>query len=84
MPKLSDTEIVRLRQHGVSVDYLQGWREIGYEFSPEEIIRLRNHGVPVEYAKQSNPPGRKLLDASTLIDTRNRGLSAETIRKLRE
>ena len=84
MPKLSDTEIVRLRQHGVSVDYLQGWKEIGYEFSPEEIIRLRNHGVPVEYAKQSNPPGRKLLDAATLIDTRNRGLSAETVRKLRE
>ena len=84
MPKLSNTEIVRLRQHGVPVDYLRGWREIGYEFSAEEIIHLRNHGVPIDYAKQANPPGRKLLDPATLIDARNRGLSAETVRKLRE
>jgi len=84
MPKLSDAEIVRLRQNGVSVDYLQGWKEIGYEFSTEEIIRLRNHGVQTDYARQANPPGRKLLDAAALIDARNRGLSAETLRKLRE
>jgi hypothetical protein len=84
MPKLSNTEIVRLRQHGVPVDYLRGLREIGYEFSAEEIIHLRNHGVPIDYAKQANPPGRKLLDPATLIDARNRGLSAETVRKLRE
>ena len=84
MPKLSNTEIVRLRQYGVPVDYLRGWREIGYEFSAEEIIHLRNHGVPIDYAKQANPPGRKLLDPATLIDARNRGLSAETVRKLRE
>ena len=84
MPKLSSTEIVRLRQYGVPVDYLQGLRDIGYEFSAEEIIHLRNHGVPIDYAKQANPPGRKLLDPATLIDARNRGLSAETVRKLRE
>ena len=84
MPKLSNAEVIRLRQHGVSVDYLQGWKEIGYEFSAEEIIQLRQHGVPVDYAKQANPPGRKLLDPATLIESRNRGLSAETVRKLRE
>ena len=84
MPKLSDAEIVQLRQHGVPVDYLRGWKEIGYEFSAEEIIRLRQHGVPVDYAKQANPDGRKLLDPATLIEARNRGLSAETVRRLRE
>jgi len=84
MPKLSDAEIVRLRQNGVSLDYLQGWKEIGYEFTTEEIVRLRNHGVQPDYARQANPPGRKLLDAAALIDARNRGLSAETLRKLRE
>ena len=68
----------------VCLDYLQGLRDIGYEFSAEEIIHLRNHGVPIDYAKQANPPGRKLLDPATLIDARNRGLSAETVRKLRE
>lgn len=84
MPKLSNAEVIRLRQHGVPVDYLQGWKEIGYELSAEEIIRLRQHGVPVDYAKQANPPGRNPLDPATLIEARNRGLSAETVRKLRE
>jgi hypothetical protein len=84
MPKLSNSEVVLLRQHGVPVDYLQGWKEIGYEFSAEEIIRLRSHGVPIDYARQANPPGRKLLDPATLIEARNRGLSAEIVRKLRE
>jgi hypothetical protein len=38
----------------------------------------------VDYAKQANPDGRKLLDPATLIEARNRGLSAEIVRKLRE
>ncbi|MBA4148822.1 MAG: hypothetical protein H0X66_11970 [Verrucomicrobia bacterium] len=77
-------EIIRLRNSGVSADYIRAWRTAGSTFRSEELIRLRNSGVPVDYAAVVNIPNRKPLSVDTLIKLRNRGMSAQEIRELRE
>ena len=77
-------EIVRLRNFGVTADYILAWREAGFPYSADELIKLRNFGVPASYAAASNIPDRKPLSAEMLIKLRQRGLSAEEIRELRE
>ncbi|MFN7139431.1 MAG: hypothetical protein ACK4UN_08840 [Limisphaerales bacterium] len=83
-PSLTVEELVRLRNSGVTADYLKAWRDAGCTYRAEEIIRLRNAGVPMEYAAALQMPNRKPLTAETLIRLRNRGLTAQEIRELRE
>lgn len=80
----STEELVRFKQFGVTPEYIKGMNESGSDFNTEQIIRLRNFGVPVEYVMAVNVPGRTPLDAQAIIDLKNRGVSAETARKLRE
>ena len=82
--RITIEEMVRLRNAGVSPDYVKSWREAGYSYGVEEIVRLRNAGVPSDYAAATIVPGRKPLSSETLIRLRNRGVSAQEIRELRE
>lgn len=81
---LTTEELVRYRQHGVTPEYVEGLGKAGYDFTPEQIVKLRNSGVTVDYVAALKVPGRNNLDVATIIDLRNRGVSAETARKLRE
>lgn len=76
-------DIVRLRQHGVQTDYVRSLQK-AQSFTVEEIIRLRNSGVPADYVVALNVEGRSPLDSGAIIELRNRGVSAETARKLRQ
>ncbi|MGV3771947.1 MAG: hypothetical protein ACO1QB_03535 [Verrucomicrobiales bacterium] len=82
--KYSVDEIVRLRNFGVRPDYLAAWSAAGYSLTVDQAVRLKNAGVSVEYATASNMEGRKKIDIESLIQLRNRGVTPETIRKLRE
>ena len=77
-------DLVHLRNFGVQPDYVAAWRNAGFEFGAKEIAKLRNFGVPAEYASAVGIPGRKPLSADAIIKLRQRGLSAEEIRELRE
>ena len=77
-------QLTRLRQHGVTPEYARGMREAGYKFEVDELVKLRNYGVSVEYATALKVPGRANLDAAAIVELRQRGVSAETARKLRE
>jgi hypothetical protein len=83
-PSLKPGELVRLRNSGVSADYVQAWRQAGFNCSSEDLIRLRNNGVPSDFAAAVQVKGRKPLSVDTLIRLRNRGVTAAEIRELRE
>jgi hypothetical protein len=83
-PTFSTEEVVYLRNRGVPADYVMAWRKAGYDFNAAEIAKLRNHGVPASYAAALAVPDRKPLPADTIARLRQRGLSAEEIRQLRE
>jgi hypothetical protein len=77
-------ELVRLRSHGVPPEYVAEWRKAGFGFKADELISLRRHGVPANYAAALNLPNRKPLSVDTILLLRQRGLSAEQVRALRE
>ena len=83
-PDYTVEEIIRLRQFGVTTDYVKAICATRNDFTAEHIVKLRQFGVPAEYVAALNVPDRKPLDAPAIIDLRNRGVSAETARKLRE
>jgi hypothetical protein len=83
-PDYTVEEIVRLRQFGVTTDYVKAICATRNDFTAEHIVKLRQFGVPADYVAALNVPDRKPLDAQSIIDLRNRGVSAETARKLRE
>lgn len=83
-PDFTVEEIVRLRQFGVTAEYVKAVGATRNDFTAEQIVKLRQFGVPAEYVAALSVPERKPLDAQAIIDLRNRGVSAETARKLRE
>lgn len=83
-PNYTVAEIIRLRQFGVMPEYVKALAGSRGDFTAEQIIKLRNFGVPAEYVAALNLPDRKPLDADAIIDLRNRGVSVEAARKLRE
>ena len=82
--KLTPEDITRFRQHGVSSEYVKTLSKNGASFTADQIISLRNSGVPADYIAAINVEGRTPLDAKSIIELRNRGVSAETARKLRQ
>ena len=80
----SADDLVHLRNFGVQPDYVAAWRNAGFGFGAKEIAKLRSFGVPTEYASAVGIPGRKPLSSDAIIKLRQRGLSAEEIRELRE
>jgi hypothetical protein len=81
---LTTDDLVHLRSYGVPADYVRAWRKAGFEFDARELTRLRSHGVPVDYAASLSTPNRKPLSCDAIIRLRQRGLSAQEIRELRE
>lgn len=83
-PSLSLDDVILLRNAGVPPGYYKAWLAASYPFSARDVIRLRNSGVPESYAEALRVPDRRPLSVEAIIDLRNRGVSPETIRQLRE
>ncbi len=64
-PSLDD--VIRLRESGVSTDYLAGLNRLGYHFSADEIVRLHESGVSPEYLERLRARGTTGLSADAII-----------------
>jgi len=71
--RVAHTQLIDLRSHGVTTEYLKGFKEAGYDLGADAVVRLRMHGVPVDFARRA----RRLGDAGM------RDLTAEQIASLR-
>jgi hypothetical protein len=81
---LSTEEMIRLSHSSVSPGYARGVKEAGYDLSVDELIKLRNSGVSVKYITDICEPGYERLPIEQVIEAKNKGLSAEFVRKLRQ
>lgn len=77
-------DMVRFKQYGITPEWLAGVKKAGYTFDREDLVRLKQHGVQPEYLAALNIPGRKQLDVPSILELRNRGVTPETARRLRE
>jgi hypothetical protein len=64
-PSLDD--VTRLRDSGVSTDYLAGLNRLGYHFSADEVVRLHERGVSPEYLERLRARGTTGLSADAII-----------------
>jgi hypothetical protein len=53
-------------------------------YSIEEIVMMKRRGITTSYVQAFHVQGKAPLTAKAIIDLRNRGVSADTIRELRQ
>jgi len=82
--ELGEADIIRLHNSGINSDYAAGLKKAGYTLDVKDIIRLHNAGVNVDYVAAMTTPNKNNLTVDQIINLRNRGVDAETVRKLRE
>ena len=76
-------KLVRTANHGVSEEYVNGMRQLGYK--PEtldQLIRMRDHGVDPEYIRDMASAGLKDMPADQIVKMRDHGVDATFIHGL--
>ncbi len=80
---LSVDELIKLRDHGVSPNFLKELKALGYGLPPVEMaIRLTDHGVRISYIKKLAEMGYKKLSFEELIRAADHGVRPEIIEAL--
>lgn len=79
----STEELIQLRTHGVTRDYVEEVRRAGYSnFQARDLIDLRIHGVQSDLLRDLKDAGYDLA-ARDIVDLHIHGVDAEYLRKLR-
>jgi beta-lactamase regulating signal transducer with metallopeptidase domain/ribosomal protein L7Ae-like RNA K-turn-binding protein len=78
---LTVDELRNARDHGVTPDYVRAMQGLGYKASLGEMIQARDHGVTPDYVKQLSSVGYDKLALEKVIQMRDRGVTAEMLRK---
>lgn len=81
---LTPEELVKLHRAAINPDYAAALRKAGYSFTPDEMIRLQHAGVDADFAAALVAPGHENLPVDDIIALRQKGLDADTVRKLRK
>jgi hypothetical protein len=78
---LTVEQLVRLREHGVTGEYIRQIRAAGQELSVDGLLRFREHGVTAEFINALKQAGFQ-LKADDLIRLREHGADAAWIRQI--
>jgi DNA-binding winged helix-turn-helix (wHTH) protein len=71
---LSVDELIKLRNHGVTPEFIEGLKTHGYgSLSIEQLLKLRNHGVTAEFIQRMKSQGFPRLSIEQLVKLRNAG-----------
>ena len=70
-------ELVRMRDHGVSVEFVRELAALGYpKLSVDALVRLRDHGVSPGYVRELKALGYDRLTPDDLVMLRDHGADA--------
>ncbi|MGH9523453.1 MAG: hypothetical protein ACRD3E_13075 [Terriglobales bacterium] len=77
--------LIRAGHHGVSLEYVRGMKQAGYQFGDlDELTRMRDHGVTPQYAQEMASYGYKNLSAEDLRHLRDHGITADYLHSLQQ
>jgi beta-lactamase regulating signal transducer with metallopeptidase domain len=79
---LTVDQLIRLKEHGVTGEYIRQIRAAGQELSADDLVRFREHGVTPEFINEVKGTGFKDVKANDLIRLREHGADAAWIRQI--
>jgi hypothetical protein len=79
---LTVDQLIRLKEHGVTGEYIRQIRATGQELSADDLVRFREHGVTPEFINEVKGTGFKDVKANDLIRLREHGADAAWIRQI--
>jgi beta-lactamase regulating signal transducer with metallopeptidase domain len=79
---LTVDQLIRLKEHGVTGEYIRQIRAAGQELSVDDLVRFREHGVTPEFINEVKGTGFKDVKANDLIRLREHGADAAWIRQI--
>jgi len=81
--RASTQELIRMRSHGVSDDYIDKTRASGYpDITARSLIQFRDHGVTTEFLRDLQASGYT-LSPSEVVELRDHGVSSDFIAAVR-
>ena len=80
---LSVDEVIELKNHGVSGDFIKSMNRAGWgKLTTKQLIELRNHGMSPEYMEGLSSIGMKNLTLRDAMDLRNHGVQPDQVREI--
>jgi beta-lactamase regulating signal transducer with metallopeptidase domain len=79
---LAVDQLIRLKEHGVTGEYIRQIRAAGQELSANDVVRFREHGVTADFINEVKGTGFKEVKADDLIRLREHGADAAWIRQI--
>src|SRR4029453_13463628 len=67
-------DVVRMKDHGVTPEYLADRKEILKDLTVAEVVRLRDHGITPGFVNHARSRGFKTTDPDELVRLKNGGL----------
>ena len=78
-------DLVRLRDHGVELEFIRDLTLIGYaNLSAEDVVRLRDHGVDSRFIRTLKASGYPDLPADDIVMLRDHGVDSRYIEGLED
>jgi hypothetical protein len=76
-------QLIAMKIHGVTGDYVRQIRAAGYEPTPDDIVAMKIHGVDPEYIRQIRAAGLQLT-LDQLVAFRIHGVTADFMTELKQ
>ncbi len=74
---ISADELIELRNHGVTIDYIKSLNNAGYkDLSLDRLMELRDHGVSTDFITRLNEMGYKNISAGKAVELTDHGVNA--------